>query len=125
MARIATEPLAASRVSGTSSSSRRFTSVSTTWMWASISPGISVRPRRSMRVAALAVIGRSETSLIRPSSTRTEMPSCSSSWRGIEEASAAEQIAGHDLHLIAGRLVVRNRTARTPQRPMPGTWSAK
>ena len=43
IARIATDPLAASRVSGTSSSSRRFTSVSTIWMWQSISPGISVR----------------------------------------------------------------------------------
>ena len=75
MARMATEPFAASSVSGTSASRRRFTSVSTTWMCASISPGISVRPRRSMRVAEALAMGRSETSFTVPSSTRTETPS--------------------------------------------------
>ena len=52
IARIATEPLAASRVSGTSARSCMFTSVSTTWMCASIRPGISVRPPMSTRAAA-------------------------------------------------------------------------
>ena len=37
-----------------------FTSRSMRWMWQSIRPGISVRPRRSTRVALAAPIGRSD-----------------------------------------------------------------
>src|SRR5258705_13025084 len=44
-------------------------------MWASIRPGMSVRPPASSTRAPDALIGRSETSRIRPSATRTFMPS--------------------------------------------------
>jgi hypothetical protein len=82
IAAIATDPFAASSVSGTSDSSRTFTSVSTMWMCASISPGISVRPPRSTRRALSDAIGRSDTSRTVSPSTSTSMPSISSSRRG-------------------------------------------
>jgi len=85
IARICTEPFAASKVSGTSDSSCSFTSDSTMWICASIRPGISVALPMSMRCAEADLIGRSETSLTKLPSTSTSMPSRSSSWRAVEK----------------------------------------
>ena len=54
----------------------------TTCTCASIRPGISTRPPRSIRVAAADTIGRSDTSRITPLSVSTSMPPRGPSCRG-------------------------------------------
>jgi hypothetical protein len=66
---------AVARVSGTASSERMLTSLSITWTWLSIRPGISVRPPQSTVVAPSDLIGLSETSRIVSPSTRSSWPS--------------------------------------------------
>src|SRR3569833_1443479 len=56
----------------------RLTRAAMTWTWQSMRPGISVLPLRAMTRAPESLIGLSETSRIRPPSTRTDR-SCSPS----------------------------------------------
>ena len=70
------------KVRGTFSRRGMETSDSTTCTWLSISPGISVRPPQSITVASGALIGRSETSLMRSPSTSSSWPPRSSSCSG-------------------------------------------
>ena len=48
------------------------------WAWASMRPGINVRPPTSMTVASPAAIGFVDTAAMRPSLTSTLKPRCNS-----------------------------------------------
>src|SRR6266852_2468209 len=82
IARIATAARAVIRVSGTCSSCRMSTSLSVTWTWQSISPGISVRPPQSITEASGALMGFAETSRMLSPSTRISWPPTISSFSG-------------------------------------------
>ena len=97
MARIEAEAFADISVSGWSDSRRMFTSVSTTWMWASISPGISVRPPRSMRCARGAgdrAVGDFADDAVLDEDLHAVEQFVAA---GIEQSEVVEQEAGHGL----------------------------
>ena len=99
----------------------RFSVVMVAWTWASISPGISVRPRASIRSAPAARIGRSLTSTMRSASTSTLLPGRSSPAAGSSRAPFSKRICARKPPPLsraraARRRILSRRAARRPVR---------
>src|SRR6185312_14775983 len=102
MPRISSADLAVSRVSGTCSRLRMFTSVRKTWTWQSIRPGIRVRLPQSTTWALADLMGLAETSRIVSPSTRTSWPPRASSQRGSSRLKFLNKICDIDRPLLRG-----------------------